>query len=958
MPTEEWIRVHGAREHNLKSVEVSLPKNSLVVITGVSGSGKSSLAFDTIFSEGQRRYVESLSAYARQFLGQLDKPDVDSIEGLSPAIAIDQKSTHNNPRSTVGTITEIYDHLRLLYGRVGRVHCPKCGVAVSKQSLDQMLAEILEQAEGEKGMILAPITESKKGEHISLIAGLKKEGYMRVRVNGQIFNLEEEELKLVKNRKHDIDVVIDRVSVKAENRTRLADSLTLALAKGSGVAKFLTIPKEGEEERLLFFSQSLACPNGHGSLITPSPRLFSFNSPDGACADCHGLGNHKEFDPDKVVPDPNLPLVQAILPWSKSTTSYYVQLLNSVAKANAVKPGTRWKDLPDAFREIILNGSDEAIELSYDSYDGNDLMSFFMPFEGVLNKLKKKYRESKNDKLKADLEEFMSQRVCATCNGARIRPEAIAVKVGEKNIAELTLSSLERLQQYFGDLKSKLSPYEFAIAERLLQEISDRLCCLNDLGLGYLSLSRTAGSLSGGEAQRIRLATQIGSGLAGVLYVLDEPSIGLHQRDNDKLIGTLHKLKALGNTVLVVEHDEDTIRQADWIVDVGPLAGKLGGNIVGSGSLEHICAIEESLTGQFMSGRRSIAVPSKRRAGSGKSITASGACLNNLQDVRIEIPLAKFVCVTGVSGSGKSSLIMDLLLPQLKAHTLKQKRKPTGLQEVLGLEELDKVIEIDQSPIGRTPHSNPATYTGAFTPIRELFACMPDAKMRGYGPGHFSFNVRGGRCEACNGQGHLEIEMNFLPSVFVKCEVCQGRRYTKEVLSVEYKGFSIADVLEMTVEQACEVFANIPSIANRINTLAQVGLGYISLGQSATTLSGGEAQRVKLATELSKRQTGRTIYLLDEPTTGLHWYDIEKLLAVLNELVDHGNTVLVIEHNLDVIKQADWVIDMGPEGGEHGGRIVAEGEPEKIAACSESYTGKYLTRLLPAAALSVKTRKK
>ncbi len=943
--SQAWISVTGAREHNLKDVSVKIPKNQLVVITGVSGSGKSSLAFDTIFAEGQRRYIESLSAYARQFLGQVDKPDVDSIEGLSPAIAIDQKSTSNNIRSTVGTITEIYDHLRLLYGRIGHQHCPECDAPVSKQTIDQIIEQISQKADGQRGLILAPVTEQKKGEHGTLFQKLKKEGFLRVRVNGEILSLDEE-IKLVKNKRHDIEIVIDRIVVKAENRSRIADSMTLALNKGNGFARFAIVGESGEVISELFFSEHLACPNGHGSLPPLSPKMFSFNSPEGACPECHGIGSHLEFDETKLIPDDSLPMLQSIAPWAKSSTNYYIQLLTSVSKAYKVSPLTPWKDLPDNVREVILNGSDKPIKLTYDSYDGSELLTFNMPFEGVVPKMKRKFSETQNDKVKAELQEYMSQRVCETCLGGRLRRESLATRVGKLRINDVTCMPADRAFRFFDNLADDLTEYERHIAERLIIEIKSRLKFLNDVGLNYLTLSRSASTLSGGESQRIRLATQIGSGLSGVLYVLDEPSIGLHQRDNDRLIATLNRLKSLGNTLLVVEHDEETIQAADWLIDVGPYAGREGGQIIATGSIDSICSQENSVTGKYLSGELKIEVPTERRSGNGNYIKIRNANLNNLQNVNVEIPLGKFVAVTGVSGSGKSSLIMELLFPYLQSTFLKNRQKPKGVECIDGIENIDKVIEIDQSPIGRTPHSNPATYTGAFTPIRELFASLPEAKMRGFSQGRFSFNVKGGRCEACSGQGHLEIEMNFLPSVFVKCEVCGGKRYNQETLEVKFKGYSISDVLDLTVSQAVQVFTSIPAVHNKLKTLEEVGLGYIQLGQSATTLSGGEAQRIKLASELSRRQTGKTLYILDEPTTGLHWHDVSKLLEVLQRLVESGNSVLVIEHNLDVIKQADWVIDLGPEGGDKGGQVVAIGTPEEVSKVEESATGYYLRKIL------------
>lgn len=952
---QEWIVVTGAREHNLKNINVRIPKNELVVITGVSGSGKSSLAFDTVFAEGQRRYIESLSAYARQFLGQIDKPDVDSIDGLSPAIAIDQKSASNNIRSTVGTITEIYDHMRLLFGRIGHQHCPVCNTPVSKQTIDQIIEQIFQKADGEKGLILAPIVEQKKGEHQVLFQKLKKDGFLRIRINGEIHSLEDD-VKLTKNLKHNIEIVIDRIVVKPENRSRIADSLSLALSKGNGFAKFATVDVDQKVISEFFFSENLACPHGHGSLPPLSPKLFSFNSPEGACPSCHGIGFTLEFDEERLIPNPKAPLVQAIAPWAKSSTNYYVQLIGSVAKAYDVNPVTPWNSLSENFREVILHGTKEPIEISYDSFDGEELLTFTMPFEGVIPRLKRKYQESNNDKVKADLSHYMTNATCEVCNGGRLKVEALAVTLGDKNIHQLTNMSVDESLEFFEGLSSKLTEFEFHVAQRVIIEIKNRLRFLNDVGLNYLSLARPAGTLSGGESQRIRLATQIGSGLSGVLYVLDEPSIGLHQKDNDRLIATLRKLKSLGNTVLVVEHDEDTIKEADWIIDVGPYAGIHGGEIIASGSLENIYSTDKSITGKYLSGEWKIEIPEVRREGNGLSLNLRNAHLNNLKNLNVDIPLGKMVVVSGVSGSGKSTLIMDLLFPYLESKLLKNRTKPQGIDKIDGTENIDKVIEIDQSPIGRTPHSNSATYTGAFTPIRELFSTTAEAKFRGYGPGRFSFNVKGGRCEACSGQGHLEIEMNFLPSVYVKCSVCDGKRYNKETLEVKFKGYSISDVLEMTVSQAVEVFSSIPSIFNKVKTLEEVGLGYIKLGQSATTLSGGEAQRIKLASELARRHTGKTIYILDEPTTGLHWYDVDKLLHVLQQLVDSGNTVLIIEHNLDVIKQADWIIDLGPEGGDKGGQIIAQGTPEEIANISESATGQYLRKYLPKVAQKSKKK--
>lgn len=938
------IVVRGARQHNLKNVTVSIPRNKLVVITGVSGSGKSSLAFDTVFAEGQRRYVESLSAYARQFLGQLDKPDVEAIEGLSPAISIDQKSTSHNPRSTVGTVTEIYDYLRLLYARIGIPHCPQCGQRINPQTIDQIVDQVLSLTEGTKIQVMAPLVVGRKGEYQALFQELRKEGFARVRVDGEVLLLEDE-IKLDKNRKHSIDLVIDRLVVKANIRSRLADSVSLGLKWGKSN---ILIDVIGEKE--LLFSENFACAACNLSFSEIAPRTFSFNSPYGACEACHGLGCTFEIDPALVVPDAKKSLGEgAIYPWSKTGNSYYEQILSSVAKHYKFSMDTPFNKLAKAHQDVIFYGSgEENLKLTHDSFDGKEVWQYHKPFEGVLTNLKRRHEESQSDRVRGDIENYMKEMFCASCGGARLKPEALSVKVGERSIAEFCSMPVDQALAKVHSLPEKFSEREKMISHQVLKEIEARLRFLVDVGLNYLTLDRRATTLSGGEAQRIRLATQIGSGLSGVLYVLDEPSIGLHQRDNHRLITTLKRLRDLGNTLLVVEHDEDTIAEADWIIDIGPGAGLHGGHLVAEGSFEDICAAKESLTGAYLSKRKEIPVPKTRRKGNGEAIKVSGASLNNLKNIDLEIPLGKFVAVTGVSGSGKSTLVNDLIYTYLRHALHGTVAAPAGLKALEGIEHIDKVIDIDQSPIGRTPRSNPATYTGLFDVIREVFSMTIEAKARGYMPGRFSFNVKGGRCEACRGEGMNEIEMNFLPSVFVTCDVCKGARYNRETLEVKFKGRSIADVLEMTVEEALEFFSSIPKAESKLQTLHSVGLDYIKLGQPATTLSGGEAQRVKLAEQLSKRSTGRTIYILDEPTTGLSFHDVDKLLSVLNRLVDSGNTVLIIEHNLDVIKQADWIIDLGPEGGDKGGQIVALGSPETIVSAEKSYTGQYLKDYLAA----------
>jgi excinuclease ABC subunit A len=960
---KEAIVVRGARQHNLKNISLSIPRNKLVVVTGVSGSGKSSLAFDTIFAEGQRRYVESLSAYARQFLGQLDKPDVDGIDGLSPAISIDQKSTSHNPRSTVGTVTEIYDYLRLLYARAGTPHCPNCDRLINPQTIDQIVDQVLALPEGTKIQILAPLVSGRKGEYQSLFQDLRKEGFVRIRLDGEVVALEDE-IDLDKNKKHTIELVIDRLIVKASIQSRLADSLALGLKWGKSNVLVDLVEEKSEQpvkengkkgskgekgeviepRKQMLFSENFACADCNISFAEISPRIFSFNSPYGACPDCHGLGSTFEVDPGLVVPDPSKSLDEgAIYPWSKTSNPYYDQILRSVAKFYKFKSDVPFNKLTKAQQAVILFGSGaEKIKLAHDSFDGREFWEYRKVYEGVIPNLKRRHDESNSDRTRQEIENYMTQMPCEACKGTRLKPESLAVRVGDLSIAQVCALSIDSANQFFINLPSHLTERQKAIAHQVLIEVSARLKFLIDVGLDYLTLDRQANTLSGGEAQRIRLATQIGSGLSGVLYVLDEPSVGLHQRDNNRLIATLQRLRDLGNTLLVVEHDEDTMRQADWLIDIGPGAGVHGGDVVAEGTVDSIALAKDSSTGAYLSGRKKIAVPRERRTGNGLSLKIVGAQLNNLKNLSLEFELNKFIVVTGVSGSGKSTLVNDLLYQYLRHALNGSVPAPKGLKKVEGVEELDKVIDIDQSPIGRTPRSNPATYTALFDVVREVFSMTNEAKARGYLPGRFSFNVKGGRCEACHGEGMNEIEMNFLPSVFVNCEVCKGARYNRETLEVKFKGKSIADVLDMTVEDALEFFQNVPKAVAKLETLLEVGLDYIKLGQPATTLSGGEAQRVKLAEQLSKRATGKTIYILDEPTTGLSFADVDKLLHVLNRLVDAGNTVLVIEHNLDVIKQADWLIDLGPEGGSRGGTIVGQGTPEEIAANPLSYTGQFL----------------
>jgi excinuclease ABC subunit A len=953
MPIDKIV-VRGAREHNLKNVDVEIPRDKFVVLTGLSGSGKSSLAFDTIYAEGQRRYVESLSAYARQFLGQMEKPDVDQIDGLSPAISIDQKGASRNPRSTVGTVTEIYDHLRLLYARIGHPHCPVCGREISRQSVQQMADQIMALPTDSRILVLGPVVRDRKGEHQGVFEQARKAGFVRVRVNGETHDLDET-FNLAKYKKHTIEIVVDRLVVRHESaddehalRIRLSDSLETALKLGSGYATIQIV--DGPE---ITYSEHFACPLGHGTIGEIEPRSFSFNSPHGACPACTGLGIAMEFDPELIVPDVNLSLLQgAIAPWSKDgrdANVWYDALVKAVAEKCGIDLNTPFRDLPDEHKRILLFGDGAGmVTVRYTSRQGKR-RQYNVSFEGVIPFLERRLRETSSDYIRQEIEAFMASRPCPVCKGARLRPEVLAVTVGELSIWDITrmpvIQTLDWVRQIDAEV---LSERERLIARQVLKEIRERLGFLVDVGLDYLTLNRTAATLSGGEAQRIRLATQIGSRLMGVMYVLDEPSIGLHQRDNARLIKTLLSLRDIGNTLLVVEHDEETMRTADWIIDIGPGAGEHGGHIVATGPFDAIAAHPDSITGQYLSGRRSIPIPDRRRKGNGARLILQGARENNLKDVDVEIPLGTFVCVTGVSGSGKSTLITDTLYRRLAQVLYRAHDKPGSHDALIGIEYVDKVIDIDQSPIGRTPRSNPATYTGTFTYIREIFANMPEAKARGYKPGRFSFNVKGGRCEACQGEGIVKIEMQFLPDVYVPCEVCHGKRYNREALEIHYKGQSIADVLDMTVEEALDFFENIPRISNKLRTLNDVGLGYIHLGQPATQLSGGEAQRVKLATELSRRATGRTLYILDEPTTGLHFADIERLLGVLQRLTDAGNTVLVIEHNLDVIKSADWIIDLGPDGGDRGGEIVAIGTPEDVAENPASYTGLALRPVLRA----------
>jgi excinuclease ABC subunit A len=935
--------VRGAREHNLKNVSIELPRDALVVFTGLSGSGKSSLAFDTIFAEGQRRYVESLSAYARQFLGQMDKPDVDFIEGLSPAVSIDQKSTNRNPRSTVGTITEVYDYLRLLFARAGRPHCPNCGKAVTRQSPQQIVDQILELPATTKFQVLAPVIRARKGEFVELFSDLITQGYSRARVDGEVIQLSEAP-KLKKQEKHTIEVVIDRLTAKAESKTRLTDSIETALRLASGIVVLDFVDSKGADKERTY-SEHLACHDCELSFEELEPRSFSFNSPFGACVECSGIGTKKEVDEDLIIPDDSISINEgAIAPWSGGQSSdYFLRLLEALAKDLPFSLDTPWKKISAKAREAILNGYEYEIKMKYKGRYG--ARNYTTGFEGVIPFIHRRHEETDSDYSRDKYEAYMREISCEKCNGARLKPEVLAVTIGDKNISQICELSIADCATFLKQIK--LNKREAQIAERVMKEVNARLGFLLDVGLDYLSLARPAGSLSGGEAQRIRLATQIGSGLVGVLYVLDEPSIGLHQRDNKRLIETLTRLRNLGNTLIVVEHDEETIRTADWIVDIGPGAGEHGGKVVVSGSYEDLIASKESITGAYLSGRKSIAIPKNRRPIDAKrKLVVKGAKENNLKEIDVEVPLGVFVSVTGVSGSGKSTLVNDILYTVLANKLNGARLVPGRHRTVTGVELLDKVVHVDQSPIGRTPRSNPATYTGVFDKIRALFAETSEAKIRGYQQGRFSFNVKGGRCENCSGDGTITIEMNFLPDVYVPCEVCHGARYNRETLEVHYKNKTIAEVLNMPIEEASGFFESVPAIARYLKTLNDVGLGYVRLGQSAPTLSGGEAQRVKLATELQRRSTGRTIYVLDEPTTGLHFEDVNKLLTVLNRLVDTGNTVVVIEHNLDVIKCSDWVIDMGPEGGFRGGLVVAEGTPEDVAKVKESYTGQFLGEIL------------
>lgn len=938
--SKNQIIIKGARENNLKNVDLTIPRDKLVVFTGLSGSGKSSLAFETIYSEGQRRYVESLSSYARQFLGQMEKPDVDYIEGLSPAISIDQKTTNNNPRSTVGTVTEIYDYLRLLFARIGIPHCPKCGKEIKKQTIDQIVDQICQLEEKTKIQILAPIVRERKGEHTKILEDAKRSGYVRVRIDGNIYDLSEQ-IKLEKNKKHSIEIVIDRLIIKDDIKTRLTDSIETAMSLTDGI---IIVDANGQD---LKFSQNFACEDCQISIDEIEPRSFSFNNPNGACPECTGLGVKLIFEPDIIVPNPELSILQgAINAPGWNSINNQNSMSNSIFYALSEKYdfslNTPYKDLPDKIKDILMYGTKgETIDVQWESQNGYREYSY--DFEGIVNNLERRYKES-SDTMKQELEQYMVNVSCKACKGNRLKPEILAVTINNKNISQITNLSIKDAQKFFNDLV--LTEREKFIGEQILKEINARIGFLVDVGLDYLSMSRTAGTLSGGESQRIRLATQIGSGLVGCLYILDEPSIGLHQRDNDKLLATLNHLKNIGNTLIVVEHDEDTMKQADYIVDIGPKAGEHGGEVVFAGTYDEILKCEKSLTGGYLSGRLTIPVPTKRLKPTKNKIKIKGAFENNLKKVNVDIPLGLFVCVTGVSGSGKSSLVNQVLYKTLARDLNRAKFKQPKVKSVEGLENLDKVIDIDQSPIGRTPRSNPATYTGVFDLIRDLFAETQEAKMRGFKKGRFSFNVKGGRCEACNGDGIIKIEMHFLPDIYVPCEVCGGKRYNRETLEVTYKGKTISDVLNMTVEEALVFFENIPKIKEKLQAISDVGLSYIRLGQSSTTLSGGEAQRVKLATELSKRATGKTIYVLDEPTTGLHTYDVHRLINIIKRLVETGNSVVVIEHNLDVIKTADYIIDLGPEGGDGGGTIVCTGTPEDVAMCKQSYTGKYLKQIL------------
>lgn len=940
MSERKSIFIKGACEHNLKNIDLEIPRDKLVVITGLSGSGKSSLAFDTIYAEGQRRYVESLSAYARQFLGLMEKPDVEYIEGLSPAISIEQRSASKNPRSTVGTVTEVYDYLRLLFARIGKPYCYNCDKPIQRQTVQQIVDQVLALPESTKIQVLAPVVRGRKGEYREIFQEARRDGYVRVRVDGEMYELESE-IKLDKYKKHNIEIVVDRLIIEPKIGGRLTDSVETALQLAAGIV--LIHQLDGPE---LFFSEHFACIDCGISYEELAPRMFSFNSPYGACQTCNGLGTIMEIDPDLVVPDKNLSLNQgALKPWGEAREGWYFSQLTSVAKKYGFSLDVPFKSLKPEHQKIIFFGSGgEKIRMVYQREDRGTHAEFTTQYEGIINNLERRYHQTTSQYIRTWIESFMNMKSCPACNGSRLRNESLAVRIADKNIYEVTQLSIKQSLRFFNELK--LNEKEQIISHQILKEINARLKFLINVGLDYLSLDRTAGSLSGGEAQRIRLATQIGSQLMGVLYILDEPSIGLHQRDNRKLIDTLLELRNLGNTVIVVEHDREMIENADFIVDLGPRAGENGGYIVATGSPADIANAENSITGQYLSWRKFIPIPEKRRNGNGKYLELKGAVGNNLKSIKVKIPLGLFICVTGVSGSGKSTLVNETLYPILLRELYQGKKTPLKYDKVLGMENIDKVVDIDQSPIGRTPRSNPATYTGVFTFIRDLFAQLPEAKIRGYQPGRFSFNVKGGRCEACQGDGIIKIEMHFLPDIYVTCEVCKGKRYNRETLEIKYRGKSISDVLDMTVSQALQFFEKIPRIKRKLKTLDDVGLGYINLGQQATTLSGGEAQRVKLATELSRISTGRTIYLLDEPTTGLHFEDINMLLNVLNRLVEKGNTVIVIEHNLDVIKTADYIIDLGPEGGDDGGRVIAIGTPEQIAQISQSYTGQFLKKAL------------
>jgi len=944
MAEQKFISVRGAREHNLKGVDVDIPRDTLTVITGLSGSGKSSLAFDTIYAEGQRRYVESLSAYARQFLQMMQKPEVDHIEGLSPAISIEQKTTSKNPRSTVGTVTEIYDYLRLLFARAGTPYSPATGLPIEAQQVSDMVDRVMAMEEGTRAYLLAPIIRDRKGEYRKEFLELRKQGFQRVKVNGAFYDLDEPPT-LDKKFRHNIDVVVDRIVVKPGIETRLADSFTTALGLADGIAIIETAPREGEPERITF-SENFACPVSGFSIPEIEPRLFSFNAPFGACPSCDGLGVELYFDERLVVPDESLSLIQgALAPWSKSKTPYFRQTLEALAAHYGFSHTTPWEDMPDEARRVMLYGSgDEVISFRYD--DGGRVYQIKRPFEGVIPNMERRYLDTDSSWIREEFERYQANRPCGACGGHRLRPEALAVKIGGRHVGLVTELSIKEALDWVRGVPADLSAQKNEIAAAILKEIRERLGFLVNVGLDYLTLSRNSGTLSGGESQRIRLASQIGSGLTGVLYVLDEPSIGLHQRDNGRLLDSLKGLRDQGNTVIVVEHDEEAIRTADHVIDIGPGAGEHGGEIIATGAPEEIMASAASITGEYLVGRREVPIPSGRRPGTGKALVVEGATGNNLKDLDVAIPLCTFTCITGVSGGGKSTLTVETLYKAAANRLNNARLHPAPCRTIRGLDQLDKVIDIDQSPIGRTPRSNPATYTGAFTSIRDWFTGLPEAKARGYKPGRFSFNVKGGRCEACQGDGVIKIEMHFLPDVYVTCDTCKGARYNRETLEINYRGHSIADVLDMTVEDGVGFFQAIPSIREKLETLERVGLGYIKIGQQATMLSGGEAQRVKLSKELSRRATGRTLYILDEPTTGLHFDDVKKLLEVLHELVEQGNTVVVIEHNLDVIKTADWIVDLGPEGGDGGGRVVAEGTPEEVAEVEASHTGRYLRPML------------